>query len=297
MAKRTNNFQQLIAYIYEKTIPVGATVTESGMVWDKDAEVLREVDVLIEHRIAGHTLKIAVECRDRSRKDTVEWIDGLIGKMESLDVNKIVAVSSRGFAETAVRKAKAKGIDTLTFEDAVEADWEGYFFRPGMAIFSNPNYILQTVQRLQNSTFVALRNEDRENHVIANGKDEGLLQTYFNKYFKSTLVHEVHTFIKENIPNLYKTYGDLYKTTLISVDRRFPGMLLKAPNGDEIDASALRFNITCDWKVQDVVTTHQRLNQSMLSVGVHSDFDGKYEFRVLQDAVAQKLHADWRKIE
>jgi len=295
MTRRTNNFQQLIAYIYEKIVPAGGTVTESGMVMDKDAKVLREVDILVEHRLAGHPLKIAIECRDRSRKDTVEWIDSLIGKIGSLDVNKIVAISSRGFAKTAIQKARVKGIDTLTFEEAVEADWEKYFFRPGIAIFSDPSYRLQTVQRSQEGNFVSISGKDREKHVIVNGKDSGLLQTYFTIYFESTLVNEVHAFIKKNIPNLYKSYSDLQKTTLISVDRRFPAMILKAPNGDEVDASVLRFIITCDWKLQDVATTHHRLNQSMLSVGVHSDFDGKYEFRILQDADTQKVHADYSK--
>jgi len=97
MPKRTNDFQTLIKFIYDRITPADGTVTESAMIYDKDSNTLREVDILIEHKISGHTIKIAVECRDRSRKDTIEWIDGLVGKTSSLNVDKVVAVSKKGF--------------------------------------------------------------------------------------------------------------------------------------------------------------------------------------------------------
>jgi hypothetical protein len=124
MPKRTNEFQELIKSIYEKIVPDGGKVTESGMVFDKNAKTLREVDILVEYRYAHHDFNMAIECRDRSRKDSVEWIDGLIGKSKSLAVNKVVAVSKEGFSKTAKNKAEAHNIDTLTLEEAIEIDWE-----------------------------------------------------------------------------------------------------------------------------------------------------------------------------
>jgi hypothetical protein len=133
MPKRTNDFQSLIKFIYDRITPEGGTVTESAMVFDNDSKTLREVDILIEHKISDHTIKIAVECRDRSRKDTVEWIDGLVGKTLSLDVNKVVAVSKKGFAQPAIDKANSYGIDTLSLKEASEKDWKLYFIKPGLA--------------------------------------------------------------------------------------------------------------------------------------------------------------------
>jgi hypothetical protein len=79
MPKRTNEFQQLVAYIYSKISPIGATVTESAELPDGSG-AKREIDVLIEHKIADIEIKIAVECRDRSRYETLEWIDSLLIK-------------------------------------------------------------------------------------------------------------------------------------------------------------------------------------------------------------------------
>ena len=73
---------------------------------DKEAAILRDVDILVEYKYAGHNFCFIVECRDRSRSETVEWIDGLVGKTKSLNVNKVIAVSSKGFAAAAKRKAK-----------------------------------------------------------------------------------------------------------------------------------------------------------------------------------------------
>ncbi|MGH9913639.1 MAG: hypothetical protein ACRD4W_14435 [Nitrososphaeraceae archaeon] len=50
MPKRTNDFQELIATIYKQITPHGGKVTESGMAFDKDANTLREVDILVEYR-------------------------------------------------------------------------------------------------------------------------------------------------------------------------------------------------------------------------------------------------------
>jgi hypothetical protein len=88
MPKRTNDFQQLITMIYSKIVPKDTLVTESALLHDKDTGALREVDILLEHRVAHLNIKVMMECRDRKRKDTVTWIDELIGKAKSLPVDK-----------------------------------------------------------------------------------------------------------------------------------------------------------------------------------------------------------------
>lgn len=70
MPERTNEFQQLMHYIYSQMVPEGATVTESALLKERNSNSEREVDILIEHEIAGTKLRMAVECRDRSRRDS-----------------------------------------------------------------------------------------------------------------------------------------------------------------------------------------------------------------------------------
>ena len=123
MPKRSNEFQRLIRVIYEQLVPAGATVTESALVKERSSEVQREVDVLIEQPLADVTIRLAVECRDRSRTADVEWIDGLIGKYCDLPIDRVIAVSGTGFSQTAKEKGTANRIETRSLSNALSSDW------------------------------------------------------------------------------------------------------------------------------------------------------------------------------
>jgi hypothetical protein len=120
--KRSNEFQKLVLYIYSMTAGAQAKVTESAILLEDGTGAEREVDILIEYQLAGHALNMAIECRDRSRVDTLGWIDELIGKFERLKVDKIVAVSATGFSADAKVKAQKANIDILTLEEASQVD-------------------------------------------------------------------------------------------------------------------------------------------------------------------------------
>lgn len=123
MPKRSNKFQRIVKYIYSQVGPVGGRVTESALLRDDGTGVKREVDVLIEYKVAGHDIKIAVECRDHARKQNLEWIDSLSGKFDGLGVSKVVAVSSSPFSEAAKTKAAKSDIDAITVNEALTTDW------------------------------------------------------------------------------------------------------------------------------------------------------------------------------
>jgi len=112
MPKRTNYFQQLIHHIYRQLAPTGATVTESALVTERSSSTQREIDILVEHSVAGHRVRIGIECRDRSSKDDITWVDGVIGKYKDLDIQKVILVSNSGFSSGAIQKALANNIET-----------------------------------------------------------------------------------------------------------------------------------------------------------------------------------------
>ena len=96
MPRRTNTFQQMIRYIYEKMVAKGGRVTESALIRERDGGTEREIDVLLEQDVAGIPVRIALECRRRRCKDDIGWIDCLIGKYNKLEpaIARAVAVSS-----------------------------------------------------------------------------------------------------------------------------------------------------------------------------------------------------------
>ena len=198
MPKRTNDFQDLIATVYEQITPDGGKVTESGMVFDKDTNTLREVDILVEYRYAHHDFKIVIECRDRSRKDSIEWIDELVGKTSSLDVNKMVAVSKKGFSESAINKARLNGIDTLTVEEAVETDWKKYPIKPGITVFSSDDYRLNDVLFLEGTQYRSLAGLGLDTIVFKDEQEIGSIRETFEFFFREILLPQLQEKVKAN---------------------------------------------------------------------------------------------------
>jgi hypothetical protein len=127
MPKRSNKFQALIYSIEQSIAGSGWSVAESHEILDEDTGEPREIDIFIVTTNNGVTEKIAIECRDYSRPQEIDFIEKLRGKYEDMikngEVSKIIAVSSSGFYEPALIKAKKWGIRTLTFEEATKFNW------------------------------------------------------------------------------------------------------------------------------------------------------------------------------
>ena len=113
----------MIALIEKALAPQGASVSESVMLTPLIGGEAREVDVLVEFAAGNHSLRIAIECRDHSRKQGVEWIEQLFGKYCGLPVDVVVAVSRNGFTKSAAARAVHQKIRLLSLQDATNSDW------------------------------------------------------------------------------------------------------------------------------------------------------------------------------
>jgi hypothetical protein len=112
MPQRSNDFQRLIATITE-LLGDGATVTESKMLRELDSDRLREVDICIDGMLAGQPVMIGIECRNHRRKQTVEFVEAMQAKHASLPTDLVILVSSSGFTETALEKARKANIKAI----------------------------------------------------------------------------------------------------------------------------------------------------------------------------------------
>ena len=266
------------------------------MVYDRDAEGLREVDILVDYRCAHHDLRIAIECRDRSRKDSVEWIDSLIGKAKSLSASKVVAVSKEGFTQAARAKARANGIETLTLEDAIDTDWSSFPFKPGIVIIGGADYRLHDVLYKRNDKYYSLKELDLTSSVFLNGEDCGPIKDIFERFFCDHLLPFIQGKRKE-IMDLFKTRADVDKIIGIEIDRTFPGIYVRLPFGEEVDISLLRFIIIGSLRVKEVDKKHYKFNELMVSVGEHLDSDGStIKFNLVQDPESRRLYGKWQRV-
>ena len=125
MPKRTNEFQKVV-YLMQKQLADSAIVTESKLIVDPETNKEVEIDIFVEGKLSEVPIRIGIECISEGRPATVEWVREMIGKHSSLPIDKTVLVSKSGFCKQAITKAQANGVEAISLDQAIEADWAEY---------------------------------------------------------------------------------------------------------------------------------------------------------------------------
>jgi hypothetical protein len=120
LPRRSNLFQDVVAIIH-RHMAEGAEVRESAMLKDAQGDD-REVDVTITAHQAVYEVIVSVEANARSRAATVEWVEQMLGKHQSLPTSKLVLVSRAGFSKRARAKAEAGDAVAIAPEDFAAGD-------------------------------------------------------------------------------------------------------------------------------------------------------------------------------
>lgn len=93
------------------------------MLADRVTGESREVDVLLVATTATYEVNLGIEVVSWARPADTPWVEKMRAKHDNLPTDKLILVSERGFSGPAKRKAAFYGIETLTVEEACEADW------------------------------------------------------------------------------------------------------------------------------------------------------------------------------
>ena len=96
------------------------------MLWDKESEQEREVDILIEDSTGPYPVKVAIECTERKRKLGTKDIEQLHTKHKNIGIGQTVIVTNVGFVAPAIKYAKKNNIQLLTFDTAMELQWPNW---------------------------------------------------------------------------------------------------------------------------------------------------------------------------
>jgi hypothetical protein len=254
MPKRSNDFQRLVELIYSKMAFEGASVQESVLLKERCSTSMREVDILVEFELAGHTWRMAVECRDRSRKDDVGWIDGIIGKYKDLDVDKVVAVSRSGFSEPAKEKALANKIETITLARALTLNWLQEFMKLGIATL-----VLNTrLENLHLEVTPALTEKAKKSDMVIDsaGQPIATIGEIMNS-LDPEINNRIRLYLNQHFFELFLTMSDLYK--LLKTEQSFPvshPIYLVDSNGVSHRIQSMTFTTISKFSVKRVPVKH-----------------------------------------
>jgi hypothetical protein len=123
LPKRSNEFQKLVYLIQEQMKDRPDTVvTESKMLVDWVTGMEREVDIVVACKSNNVPFTLAFECRGRSDKAAIDWVEQMLKKHEHLS-HKLVLVDMEGFSAAALRLAVMHGADTVVLNEATKTDW------------------------------------------------------------------------------------------------------------------------------------------------------------------------------
>lgn len=118
------NLERLVAAIERAThVASDVQVEPRKKLRDKDTGRPREHDVVLTFTLEHHSVLLAIECRDRSRKIGVPEVEAFNKKCERTGVHRGVMVSAIGFRKTALKKAAEMEIACRTLEQVDKFDW------------------------------------------------------------------------------------------------------------------------------------------------------------------------------
>lgn len=288
MPRRSNEFQRLVRAIYVVMATIeGGKVTESAILYEPNGTP-REVDILLEASIYDSPLRIAVECRDRSRKSDIEWIDGLIGKYRDLPVHKVIAVSRRGFSATAAEKAVAARIAVCSVEQCDEADWSSEFAKLGVGQFTITLFVESVDAELSSTPDPSITMES----IIKNQRGDtlGTVAWMLSDCYDKAVLPRIKEFIdKELLPGA-KVLADLQRKWALTVPIAINDVFIDGHNGARYEVKKLTFVVKTQTDLTTSVVEHYKYGEKTRASVATLEYPGaKQRLRIVQVAGSNHL--------
>lgn len=286
MPARSNDFQRIVKYIYNQ-ISDEAKVSESGVLRERDGTA-REVDILIEWQFASTDLKMAIECRDHSRQQDIQWVDELIGKYVDLKIDKRIAISSSKFSMPATRKANAHGIDIITVNEALTKDWRAAIERWR---FMTHSFTLIRIGTLKPNGESFTYSEIAADGKTATHRDQisehmyNVLHPFFMQYLSQQVASQLEAMIAERWQQLIDDPTPRYA----EVEVRNPGLMR---DGEPLDIEKIVFGVATFFHIGSP-NTHFALREYSLSDITIETMQAASKLRLVFDTDAKPISIDF----
>lgn len=121
--------QYLVGLCCFRNDPDAVDVTVGDMVMDDIAQKERDVDVTVTVKSEGGEISVfkAYEVKHEKKPIDIATVEQLCAKMDDMSsVNYKAIVSSSGYTESSIRKAKAKGVDLYVLKPWTEEIWKRF---------------------------------------------------------------------------------------------------------------------------------------------------------------------------
>ena len=121
--KAGKEYEILIENLYKELEP-NAIVTQDDYIYDKNAQIKRQIDVSIRYQFAGINHLIIIQAKDYKHKANITVVDQFQKVIEDVNANKGILICANGFTKSALTKSKNYGIECLTVHSATNKKWD-----------------------------------------------------------------------------------------------------------------------------------------------------------------------------
>jgi hypothetical protein len=120
--------ESLVKLVEGIQLPAGFTLKTNRRLYDESGNQLVELDIVITGTIGSVTYRTLFECRDRPSEGKAEgaWIEQLYGRKYRYGFNEVIAVSTTGFAPSAIANSAELRIPLRTVDELTADQIRGF---------------------------------------------------------------------------------------------------------------------------------------------------------------------------
>lgn len=115
-------FEVLVARIEQVLTGPNISVVSPDRVRSLITNRKREVDASIRTTVGSAEILVAIECRKRTARQDVTWIEQLGSKKQAIGAARTIAVASTGFSQDAIQTAAHYGVDLRVLSEVTDPE-------------------------------------------------------------------------------------------------------------------------------------------------------------------------------
>jgi hypothetical protein len=192
MSRKGRELEILIEKLEKCALPEGATIKSPFFINDKITNQPREVDIAIEYKVGTTPILIIIECRDRGSIQDTTWIEQVYSKVNDLNANKVIVVSSSEFTKPAKVKAEFYGIETRTYNEIDKSLIDSWCKIEHMDFTSNRFTVIDVTLQMDDPNFLSQFGSKRN-------ADEKFIDSDSNK--EKVSINQIFQAISDQIPD------------------------------------------------------------------------------------------------
>ncbi|MEQ1783946.1 MAG: restriction endonuclease [Hyphomonadaceae bacterium] len=137
MTNDGKSLESFVANVEEILVPKGFTVTRGAKRFFESGQQEAEFDVIVSGKVGSADITWLIECRDRPSQGAAPgaWIEQLYGRRRIHKFDKVTAVSTTGFAESAIAAANSSDIELRTVSDLDVASMQRWLIMDEFVLF------------------------------------------------------------------------------------------------------------------------------------------------------------------